>query len=104
MSYLVGFFAPWIAKTVLYHFAFRWRHIRATIQTKLIVAGAPLIVKGLLPFPLPGLIPFLLGVGLGIYLCKEYTDGKLYPDIIGIVIGIEFIAIVIIANFLAMIL
>jgi hypothetical protein len=96
IGYLVSIFVPWITKTVLYHFAFRWRHIHATIQTKLIVAGAPMLVRFFFPFPLPSLILFLAAVGVGIYLCKQYTDGKLFPDIVGIVGGIEMIASIVI--------
>jgi hypothetical protein len=96
VGYLTSILVPWIIKTVLYHFAFRWRNIHATIQTKLIVAGAPMLVRGLWPFPMPPLIFFFVAVGAGIYLSKQYTDGKLYPDIVGIVVGIEIISSVVI--------
>lgn len=95
-AYLVSIFVPWIAKTVLYHFAFRWRNIHATVLTKLIVAGAPLLIAGFLPLPLPPFISFLVAIGVGVYICSEYTDGKLYPDIVGIVSGIEIIASIVI--------
>jgi hypothetical protein len=96
IAYLVPILVPWVTKTILYHFAFRWRHIQATMQTKLIVAGAPMLVRGLWPFPLPPLIFFFVAAGAGIYLCKQYTDGKLFPDIVGIVVGIEIFSSVVI--------
>jgi hypothetical protein len=55
-----------------------------------------MLVRGFLPFPLPSLISFLVAVGVGIYLCKQYTDGKLFPDIVGIVGGIEIVASIVI--------
>jgi hypothetical protein len=94
----------WASKTVLYHYAFRWRHIRATIQTKLIVAAAPLLVRGVLPFSLTGVFSLVVGIGVGIYLCKQFTNGKLYPDIVLIVTGIEIVAVAIIARLLTIIL
>ncbi len=99
-KYLVSIFLPWIAKTVIYHFAFRWRSIHATFQTKLIVAGVPLIVGGLWPFPLPPFILFLVGVGAGIYLCSKYTDGEMYPDIVGIVGGTEIVGAEVISGWI----
>ncbi len=91
IPYVVGILVPWIAKTGLYHYGFRWRKIHATIQTKIIVAGAPLLVRGLWPFALSGFVFFVISVGVGIYLCRQYTDGKLLPDTAGIVTGIEII-------------
>ena len=104
LAYTAATVILWASKTILYHYAFRWRKIRATIQTKLIVAAAPLVVRGVLPFAVTGLFSFLLGTGFGIYLCKQFTNGKLYPDIVFIVSGIEIIATVIIDRLLAFIL
>ncbi len=89
LSYLAGIFFPWILKTVLYHYVFRWRHIRATVQTKIIVAGAPILVRGIVPIPLPGILFFVVAVSVAVYLCKQYTDGKMFPDIVAVVTGIE---------------
>jgi hypothetical protein len=95
-SYLVSILVPWVFKTLLYHYAFRWRHIHATIQTKIIIAGAPILVVGLSPIPVPSFLVFLFAAGFALYLCKKFTDGKLYPDLALIVGGIELVALVII--------
>ncbi len=96
VRYLVAIVVPWALKTVLYHYAFRWRKIHASFQSKLIVAGTPILVSGFLPIPLTAILRYLIGVGVGTYICKQYTDGKLYPDIVGIVGGIELIGSVVI--------
>ncbi len=91
IPYLLGILVPWIAKTGLYHYGFRWRNIHATIQTKILIAGAPLLVRAFWPFAMSGFVFFVVSVGVGVYLCRQYTDGKLFPDIVGIVTGIEII-------------
>lgn len=95
-NYLVSVIVPWIAKTVLYHYGFRWRHIHATIQTKILVAGAPLVIAGLIPFPVPPIFLFPVGIGVGLYLCRKFTDGKLYPDLLLIVGGVELVGLILI--------
>ncbi len=97
---LASTFIPWIARTILYHFGFRWRKIRASFLTILVVAGAPLVVRFFLPVPMSSFVFFVVSVGVGVYLCKQYTDGKLYPDIVGIVAGIEFISSILIDRFI----
>ena len=92
LVYLVSILVPWILKTLLYHYAFRWRHIHATLQTKIIVAGAPMLVTGLTPIPLPGFLIFLFAVGIALYCCRKFTDGKLFPDLALIVVSIEIIS------------
>ena len=95
-NYLVSIFVPWIARTVLYHYGFRWRHIHATIQSKIIVAGAPLVIGGLIPFPTGPILLFLLGIATGLYLCRKFTDGKLYPDLVLVVAGVEIVSLLVI--------
>jgi hypothetical protein len=90
--YLASILVPWILKILLYHYAFRWRHIHATLQTKIIVAGAPMLVTGLTPIPLPGFLIFLIAVGVSLYLSRKFTDGKLFPDLALIVVSIEIIS------------
>lgn len=90
--YLVMTLSPWILKTILYALAFRKRHIKATFLTVLIVAAAPMLVGALfmvLPVAPGPLASFVFTTIAAAYLCKQYTDGKLYPDIIAIVLGIE---------------
>jgi hypothetical protein len=94
--YLVSILVPWIVKTLLYHYAFRWKHIKATVQTKIIIAAAPMLVGGLMPIPLPHFLILIVGAGASLYLCKKFTDGKLYPDLVLIVLGIEVISFVVI--------
>jgi hypothetical protein len=96
LAYLVSILVPWIVKTILYHYAFRWKHIKATIQTKIIIAAAPMLVGGLMPIPLPHFLILLVGAGASLYLCKKFTDGKLYPDLLLIVLGIEVITFVVV--------
>lgn len=93
---LVSILVPWIVKTILYHYTFRWKHIKATVQSKIIIAAAPMLVGGLMPIPLPHFLILLLGAGASLYLCKKFTDGKLYPDLVLIVLGIEIISLVIV--------
>jgi hypothetical protein len=104
LAYTASTVILWVSKTALYHYAFRWRNIRATIQTKLIVAAAPLLVRGVLPFALTGVFSLIVGIGVGIYLCKQFTNGKLYPDIVFIVTGIEIVSVVFIGRLLTIIL
>lgn len=94
--YIVWVLIPWVLKTLLYHFGFRWRHIHATLQTKIIVAGAPLVVRGIVPFPLGTILVFFLAVGLGLYLCKKFTDGKLFPDLVIVVGSVEIVGLILI--------
>lgn len=99
-SYLVAVLAPWILKTILYAFAFRKRRIKATFLTVLIVAGAPMLVGALfmvLPVAPGATVSFVFTVLAAAYLCKQYTDGTLYPDIIAIVLGIETLSTLIIS-------
>jgi hypothetical protein len=96
IHYLVSILIPWVFKTLLYHYAFRWRHIHATIQTKIIIAGAPMLVLGLNPIPVPAFLILLFVVGFALYLCRKFTDGKLYPDLVLIVGGIELVALFVI--------
>ena len=94
--YLASVLIPWILKGVLYHYGFRWRHVVATIQTTIIVAAASMIVGGLMPVPLPHFLLVLLGAGLALYLCKKFTDGKLYPDLVMIVGGVELLSYILV--------
>jgi hypothetical protein len=94
-AYLVTVLTPWILKTVLYSIAFRKRNIKATFLTILTVAGAPMLVGALfmvLPIHLGSFGSFVFTVGAAIYLCKQYTNGELYPDIIAVVSIIEILA------------
>lgn len=100
VAYLLGVFVPWTAKTFLYHYGFRWRHIHATIQTKIIVAGAPMIIRAFVPFPLPEFLFFLIAVGAALYLCRKFTDGKLYPDLVLVVFGVEILAFIVIDSWI----
>jgi len=96
LVYLGSILIPWTLKTLLYHVGFRWRHIHATLQTKIIVAGAPMVVAGFTPIALPRFVMFILAVGIGLYLCRKFTDGKIYPDLALIVGGTELTGFLII--------
>ena len=95
IRYIAFAVGPWLFKTALYSAAFRKRHIKATLLTVLIVAGAPTLIAGVVPIQflhLPHFLIFLLGVGVAVYLCKEYTNGTLFPDLIAIVIVVELLS------------
>lgn len=96
VAYLLGVFVPWTAKTVLYHYGFRWRDIHATLQTKIIVAGVPSVILGLIPFSKGPVLSFVVGIGIALYLCRQFTDGKLYPDLVLIVSAVEILASIVI--------
>lgn len=102
--YLASILIPWTSRTVLYHFAFRWRHIHATLQTKIIVAGAPMLVGALLPFLTSPILMFPLSIGVSLYLCKQFTDGRLFPDLVLVVVGIEIVNTILIDRLLMSIL
>jgi hypothetical protein len=98
--YLVLTLSPWILKSVLYAIAFRKRRIKATFLTVLIIAATPMLVGALLmmlPMSPGASLSFVLTVIAAVYLCKKYTDGTLYPDIIAIVLGIEALSTLIIS-------
>jgi hypothetical protein len=97
IRYIAFAVGPWLFKTVLYSVAFRKRHIKATLLTVLIIAGAPTLIAGIVPIQflhLPHFLIFLLGVGVAVYLCKEYTNGTLFPDLIAIVIAVELLSLI----------
>ena len=101
--YLVMALSPWILKTVLYTLAFRKRHIKATFLTVLIVAGASMLVGAVfmvLPVAPSAITSFVFTAIAAAYLCKQYTDGTLYPDIIAIVLGIETLSTLITSYFI----
>lgn len=48
-----------------------------------------MLVGAFFPIPLPQALSFALTTLLATLLCTKFTDGKLYPDIILIVLGSE---------------
>ena len=99
VRYLAFAVGPWVLKIVLYGFAFRKRRIKASSLTVLIVAGASIIVgavTGMIPVLSGAGFAFIATVGTAIYFCRQYTDGKLYPDVIGIVLIVEIISSIIV--------
>ncbi len=81
--------AVWLLKSVVYVAAFRVRKISATYLNCLIIAGAPLLLGGLIFIPLPDILAIAGGIGLAVYLTMHYTGVPFIPDGLFIPLGIE---------------
>ena len=91
--YLISSVFPFFLKTGIYYGVFRIRSINAALLTCLIIAGAPELLA-IIPFPLPEVISRLIGIGIAVYLCVQYTEAEIYPDGVLIPCGVEIFTLV----------
>ena len=88
---LLPLIVPLALKTVLFIFIFRWRKQRVSFLTSFLLGGAPLILT-VVPLPLPPALAAVAAVGVALYLLSQYTEVKLVPDGIVIIVVVEAVS------------
>ena len=79
---------PLATRALVYVVVFRFRSIRATLLSCVIIAGTSSLVA-LIPFSVPMPVQFLLTMGGAMFLMSKLTDAEIFPDVLLIPFCVE---------------
>jgi hypothetical protein len=85
---LVHALVPLALKASAFKLIFHWwkHHVRGL--TCIILAGA-LMIASIVPIPLPGVVGFVVGIGIALVILGYYTEVPLIPEGLTMIVAVE---------------